>query len=110
MTDNTITRNDLYHLYVANQEKQRMLKNDVYRVRAEVMKANETGETIYILPPIIYNDDYLQTFINEIKAIFIDSTITIKQTVTKEPPLLKKTTIMIDWSLEETSAGTKTIF
>ena len=96
-----ITREDLRKYYIENEKAKQpeLLKKIIENIRDEVLRANYTGKTMYVTPPLVYQEDFIIQLVEILKLLFCDSEI-----VAMKAPEQYGIVIAINWILDtETS-------
>ena len=95
----SITKEELYQLYKIEKEnnKQTAVKEHVQKIKEEVLMQNSLGRTSYTTSFWNQEQEYLNSIIAEITKIFVDSRISIKDTVNNNRITI--TTLKIVWEM-----------
>jgi protoporphyrinogen oxidase len=95
----SITKDELYKLYIVEKEnnKQTAVKEHVQKIKEEVLMQNSLGRTSYSTSFWNQEQEYLNAIIAEITKIFVDSRISIKDTVNNNRITI--TTLKIVWEI-----------
>jgi protoporphyrinogen oxidase len=95
----SITKEELYQLYILEKEnnKQTAVKEHVKKIKEEVLMQNSLGRTSYTTSFWNQEQEYLNNIIAEITKIFVDSRISIKDTVNNNRITI--TTLKIVWEI-----------
>jgi hypothetical protein len=95
----SITKQELYQLYLVEKEnnKQTVIKEHVQKIKEEVLYQNSLGKTSYSTSFWNQEQNYLSNIIAEITKIFVDSRISIKDTLNNNRITI--TTLKIVWEL-----------
>jgi hypothetical protein len=72
-----ITREDLRNYYIENEKAKQpeLLKKIIENIRDEVLRANYAGKTMYVTPPLVYQDDFIIQLVEILKMLFSDSEV-----------------------------------
>jgi hypothetical protein len=72
-----ITREDLRKYYIENEKAKQpeLLKKIIENIRDEVLRANYAGKTMYVTPPLVYQDDFIIQLVEILKMLFSDSEV-----------------------------------
>jgi hypothetical protein len=95
----SITKETLHHLYLVEKEnnKQTAVKEHVQKIKEEVLMQNLLGKKCYCTSFWNQEQEYLNNIIAEITKIFVDSRISVKDTVNNNKITI--TTLKIVWEL-----------
>lgn len=95
----SITKEELYQLYLVEKEnkKQMVIKEHVDTIKETILKQNSLGKTSY--STCYWNEDqeYLQCIFTQLNKIFVDSRISVKETINNNR--ISITTLKIDWKI-----------
>ena len=95
----TITREELYQRYLIEKESKRkmVIQKHVEKIKEAIFNDNSLGKTNYNTSFWNESPEYLFEIITELKNIFIDSKISIKETVNNNRIVI--VTLKIDWKI-----------
>lgn len=106
MSEIPITRAFLQQHFIEIKEAkmQKALENKIEFIKSNVLTETEYGNTSYTVPPNLYEDNFLNTLINRLKAIFVDCDITVNHFEGIQKANIfgykgkRNTTIKIEWT------------
>jgi hypothetical protein len=93
-----ITREELYQSYLIEKESKRkmVIQKHVEKIKEAIFTENSLGKTNYNTSFLNESPEYLFEIITELKNIFIDSKISIKETVNNKISIVS---LKIDWKI-----------
>lgn len=96
----TITREELYKRYLTENESNRkiVIQQHVEKIKEAIFTENSLGKTTYSTCFWNESPEYLFEIMTELKNIFIDSKISIKETVNNNR--ISIITLKIDWKIQ----------
>ena len=94
----TITKDDLYKRYLTEKESNRkiVIQQHVEKIKEAIFTENSLGKTNYNTSFLNESPEYLFEIMTELKNIFIDSKISIKETVNNKISIVS---LKIDWKI-----------
>lgn len=96
----TITKDDLYKRYLTERESNRkiVIQQHVEKIKEAIFNDNSLGKTNYSTCFWNESPEYLFEIMSELKNIFIDSKISIKETINNNR--ISIITLKIDWKIQ----------